>query len=158
VITLSGAGPARYRVGENRLTRLARDGTDIGSSTGNYVLLKQGDGIAEKYWKLVEVNGRPVPRLDREPQMTLRTDGNRVTGFGGCNHFTGSYRLDAAVLRIRFEQIAATMRACLTGMDTEAAFLAALRGADNYSLNGDVLSLNRARMAPLARFEAVYMR
>ena len=40
-------------------------------------------------------------------------------------------------------------------MDVENAFHEALRTADNYSLDGDRLTLNRARMAPLARFEAV---
>lgn len=115
------------------------------------------DGITEKYWKLVELNGQKVPQLEREPSMTLRVEGGRVSGFGGCNSFTGAYTLEKAVSRIRFGQIAATLRACVAGMDTEAAFMEALRATDNYSLSGDSLSLNRARMAPLARFEAVYL-
>lgn len=116
------------------------------------------EGITEKYWKLVELNGQPVPRMEREPSLTLRMDGARVTGFGGCNTFAGSYVLDAAASRIRFHQIAMTERACVTGGETERAFLEVLRNADNYSQQGDRLSLNRARMAPLARFEAVYLR
>jgi len=43
-------------------------------------------------------------------------------------------------------------------MDIEKAFLDVLSAVDNYSLNGGHLTLNRARMAPLARFEAVYLR
>jgi hypothetical protein len=43
-------------------------------------------------------------------------------------------------------------------MDVEREFHAVLERADNYSLAGDHLTLNRARMAPLARFEAVYLR
>ena len=42
-------------------------------------------------------------------------------------------------------------------MDVENAFQEVLRTADNYSLGGDRLTLSRARMAPLARFEAVYL-
>jgi heat shock protein HslJ len=115
------------------------------------------DGIAGKYWKLVELNGKPVPSLEREPHMILKADG-KVNGFGGCNAFTGTYTLDAPASRISFGQIASTMMACMTGMDMEQAFHEVLRHADSYTLDGDRLALNRARMAPLARFEAVYLR
>ncbi len=115
------------------------------------------DGIAEKYWKLVELNGKPVPTLEREPHMILKADG-RVNGFGGCNAFTGDYKLDAATLRLSFGQIASTMMACAAGMEVEQAFHEVLRNADSFALDGDRLVLNRARMAPLARFEAVYLR
>jgi heat shock protein HslJ len=40
-------------------------------------------------------------------------------------------------------------------MEIENGLNKALVTADNYSLNGDNLSLNKARMAPLARFKAV---
>jgi len=41
-------------------------------------------------------------------------------------------------------------------MTIEQGFLKAINSADNYNLvDGQKLVLNRARMAPLARFEAV---
>jgi heat shock protein HslJ len=43
-------------------------------------------------------------------------------------------------------------------MEVETAFHDVLKMVDNYSLSGDRLTLNRARMAPLARFEAVHLR
>ena len=115
------------------------------------------DGIVEKYWKLVELNGKPVPSLKREPHMILKADGH-VNGFGGCNAFTGGYTLDASASRISFGQIASTMMACVAGMDVEQAFHEVLRRADSYALDGDRLVLIRARRAPLARFDAVYLR
>jgi heat shock protein HslJ len=158
-VTLSGPQPAQYFVVENQLIRLALDGSRItGPLAEKYVLTKLTDGITEKYWKLVELKGQPVPALKREPYLILRTEDKRMTGFGGCNSFTGAYTLDEAASRIRFDQVASTMMACPSGMDVEQAFHEVLRGVDNYSLNGDRLSLNRARMAPLARFEAVYLR
>ena len=50
------------------------------------------------------------------------------------------------------------MMACLN-MEIENELKRALEMADNYSLTADgkYLSLNRARMAPLARFEVVYL-
>ncbi|WP_414903104.1 copper resistance protein NlpE N-terminal domain-containing protein [Sphingomonas flavalba] len=158
-VTLAGAEPSRYFVGENRLTRLAQDGSRItGALAENYVLSRIGEGVTERYWKLVELNGQPVPALQREPYLILKAEGARMNGFGGCNGFSGSYELDEATARIRFGQVASTMMACTEGMDVESAFHQVLRSVDNYSLNGDHLTLNRARMAPLARFEAVYLR
>ncbi|MET4898699.1 META domain-containing protein [Sphingomonadaceae bacterium jetA1] len=158
-ITLSGQEPARYRVGENRLVRLALDGTPItGALADHYVLEKSSEGITEKYWKLVELNGRPVAATEQQPHLILKAEGSHVTGFGGCNSFTGTYTLDEKASRITFEQMASTMRACTKGMDVERAFSEMLSRVDNYSLNGDHLTLNRARMAPLARFEAVSLR
>lgn len=157
-VTLPGREPTRYFVGENHLRRLAPDGSRIpGALAERQVLSRLAGGPAGKYWKLVELNGRPIPKLDREPHLILDAGAGRAHGFGGCNGFSGSYQLDEARSRIRFERIASTMMSCTPGMEVEGAFHEALRTADNYSLNGDHLTLNRARMAPLARFEAVYL-
>jgi len=43
-------------------------------------------------------------------------------------------------------------------METEREFLQVLETADSYFLKGDTLMLNRARMAPLARFENVFLK
>lgn len=154
----SGREPARYFVGENHLLRLAPDGSRVtGPLAQHQVLTRLADGPTGKYWKLVELNGRPVPALEREPHLILEAADGRVNGFGGCNTFGGSYQIDEARSRIRFERIVSTMMACTPGMDVENAFHEALRTADNYALDGERLTLNRARMAPLARFEAVYL-
>ena len=158
-VTLAGGQPAQYFVGENQLTRLALDGSRItGNLAEHYVMTKLADGVTEKYWKLIELSGQPVPTLENEPYLILRVIDKRVNGFGGCNTFTGSYELNEAASRIRFDQVASTMMACASGMDVETAFHEVLRTVDNYALNGDHLTLNRARMAPLARFEAVHLR
>ena len=157
IVTL--AGDAQYLVGENHLRRLAIDGSRVsGRLADRYVLAKVPEGgVAERYWKLVELNGQPLPKLDRKPWLILREADGRMNGFGGCNRFTGSYKLDAAASRLTFGQIATTSMACISGMEVEQAFYEVLRNADNYSLAGNHLTLNRARMAPLARFEAVYL-
>jgi heat shock protein HslJ len=43
-------------------------------------------------------------------------------------------------------------------MEKETIFMELLQKADNYSIKGNVLSLNKGRMAPLAKFEAVYLK
>lgn len=157
-VTLEGEQPVQYFVGENRLTRRALDGSRItGELAENYVLDKLTGSVTEKYWKLVELNGQLVPSLEREPHLILKAADGSVNGFGGCNTFSGSYTLDESASRISFGQLISTMMACPSGMEVEQAFHEVLRRVDNYSLNGDHLTLNRARMAPLARFEAVYL-
>lgn len=113
--------------------------------------------ILEKYWKLVEINGKPVTpsdEMNREAFMILAMD-NKVTGNSSCNSFMGSYELLEGN-RITFSQIASTMMACMN-MDIEKQLFEVLERADNYTLNNDTLMLNKARMAPLAVFEAVYL-
>jgi len=152
-------GDAQYLVGEGHLTRLAPDGSRITDSLASrYVLNRVPEGgVTERYWKLVELNGKPLPKLAREPWLILKAPDGRVNGFGGCNSFTGAFKLDEAASRITFSQIATTQMACISGADVEDALHQVLRDVDNYSLAGDRLTLNRARMAPLARFEAAYL-
>ena len=115
--------------------------------------------ITEKYWKLKTLQGKPVTMQDnqeREIYFTLKTDENRVMGFAGCNAISGEYKLKKGN-RIRFSNMATTMMACPDLKLNESEFLKVFELADNYTINGDELSLNVGRRAPLAVFEAVYM-
>ncbi|MCA6438755.1 MAG: META domain-containing protein [Sediminibacterium sp.] len=116
-------------------------------------------GITEKYWKLIQLNGKPitVSAKGKEPHIILKKEGNKVNGSGGCNSFMGSYALKEGG-RIQFSQMASTLMACIHDDGTEAAFLKALSKADSYFIKGDTLQLNRAKMSPLAVFKAVYLK
>lgn len=112
--------------------------------------------IIEKYWKLTEVNGEPINKeTNREPHIILKGIDNRVNGTGGCNGFSGHYELKDKN-RIAFSNIAITEMAC-PNMEVEDKMLMVLQTADSYVVKNDTLILNRAKMAPLARFEAVYL-
>jgi heat shock protein HslJ len=112
--------------------------------------------LQDTKWILVELMGAPVDaaKLQKVPFLLLQSSGQRAVGTAGCNNFNGSYQLDESKLSIRFDKIASTMMAC-ENMEVEAQFLTLIETVDNYSLNGPTLTLNRARMAPLARFVAV---
>lgn len=149
----------KFQVGENMLTMLDREGNKItGELADNYILMKADVNLVEKYWKLTELFGEPVttPEGGKEAHIILKREGNHVNGNSGCNTFSGTYVLKPGN-RIGFSKIASTMMMCLD-MDTETKMHQVLETADNYVVNGDTLVLNRARMAPLARFEAVYMK
>lgn len=112
--------------------------------------------IAGVRWKLVEINGKSLTEMKfmTEPFVEFDIEAQRMYGNGGCNGFSGSMELDEKLQRIRIGQVAATQKACLD-MSIEAQLMEILSVVDNYSLGENTLSLNKARMAPLARFEAV---
>lgn len=114
--------------------------------------------IVEKYWKLKTLEGKDMKMADnqeREIFFTLKSQDNRVTGFAGCNSISGEYTLEKGN-RIRFKQMATTMKMCPDVNVKESEFLKIFELADNYTINNDELHLNVGRRAPLAVFEAVY--
>ncbi|EGV43788.1 META domain-containing protein [Bizionia argentinensis JUB59] len=114
--------------------------------------------ITETYWKLKTLDGKAVTMADnqeREIYFTLKNDGNRVTGFAGCNGLSGEYMLEDGN-RIRFVNMATTLKACPDVDVNESAFLKIFELTDNYTVNNETLSLNVGKRAPLAVFEAVY--
>ena len=106
-------------------------------------------------WKLTELMGKPVTttKNGKDIYLQLNKEDHRVSGFSGCNGFGGTYELKEGS-RISLSHLMGTLMAC-EDMTTESEFLKALQTVDNYNHNGKTLQLNRARMAPLAKFEAV---
>lgn len=165
IITLNNVdkktGPSAYAVGENQITQLDLNGKRItGALADRYVLRKASSDIVEKYWKLIEINGRPVPppaNTQREAHMILKAADQRIQGSSGCNTFSGTYEV-MADNRIQIGRVAATKMACMNGMETEDALFKVFEQADGYAVQQDTLSLTQARMTPLARFVVVYLR
>jgi len=147
----------QYQVGEEILFHLDRDGNRIGGDLADRYVLRQSlrdPRLEDRRWILVEDMGQPFGPPNRGlPAFIMFDSGSgRASGHSSCNNFIGSYVIEAGQ-RLRFAgNMGATMMAC-PDMSVESAFINALRRADNYAVNGDQLSLNRARMAPLLRFE-----
>lgn len=75
------------------------------------------------------------------PPTQLRLDANgQASGFGGCNRFSGGWRIDKGQLRLG--PLAATRMMCLTpGGDQEGPFLASLEATRSARLEGGRLLL-----------------
>lgn len=114
--------------------------------------------LTNTYWKLTEVNGQPASRGagQEELHVVFTSAGNRVSGFSGCNRFSGTYEEKNG--RLDFGPMAATMMACGEGMDQEQAFLKALEIVQGYIINGDNLSFYNAQEQLILRFKAVYLK
>jgi heat shock protein HslJ len=162
-ITLSGDPdekyPTLYLVEENKVTLLDKKGKIItGRSAGNYILTKNTSEITGKYWRLIELNGKSAIINGKQSEINLvfRSSDKRVTGYAGCNSFAGNY-LALPGNRISFSELALTQKAC-ENMELEAELLRMLENTDNYFSSPDTLVLNKAKMAPLAKFVFVYFR
>ena len=159
VVTLNaGDGVIQmYQVGENQLFYLDQAGNRISGDLADQYILRQwvpDPRIEDRRWLLVEVMGQAYEPPDdgRKAFLLLEGGARRASGNASCNNFFGSYVIEPGQ-RIRFsENMGTTMMAC-PDMTTEQAFMEAILKVDNYAVDGNSLSLNRARMAPLLRFE-----
>ena len=147
----------QYQVGENLLFHLDQEGNLItGDLADMYKLLKNrvDPGLEDKKWVLIELMGKPVETTGRlrEGHIQFSMETGRFSGSNTCNNFFGQYELMKGN-RIEFGKAGSTLMAC-PDMETQNLFMEVLHMADNYSLTDSVLSINKARLAPLARFRS----
>lgn len=104
-------------------------------------------------WVLTELMGKPFEMTEGrcEGYIMFSAETGSYAGRNTCNNFFGQYELMEGN-RIRFGKAGSTLMAC-PDMETQNLFMEILEMADNYTVADNVLSLNKARMAPLARFK-----
>lgn len=108
------------------------------------------------YWKLLTLNGKAVPRLDKEAHIILQQQG-RLVGSGGCNRLMGSWKQDGQ--QLQFGQVAGTRMACKgAASSTESAMLKMLGQVASWRIHGDQLELLDAKGKLLAQLQAVALR
>lgn len=97
-------------------------------------------GLENTRWRPIRIGGRDVivSGPQREPWIELDPRSKRVTGSGGCNRLSGSYRTGNGTLR--FGRLISTKMACLS-MDTETAFFRELENTRRYRILGRILEL-----------------
>lgn len=109
-------------------------------------------GVAPLYgrtWRLESLPDKDGEALGaaRQP-LTMRFEEGRVSGFSGCNRFTGAYAVDGDV--VTFSQLVGTMMACPEpALALETAFRAALGSPLRYAFQGIRLSLTPSSGEPL---------
>lgn len=125
-------------------------------------------GLAETYWKAVELGGAPVAPAegDREPHLVLRAEPAPgmaegllpVQGGTGCNRLVGTY--SATERQLRFTPGATTRMAC-PEPNPEPAFLKALADTRAYRIgarHNDELELLDGTGRVVGRFRATPQR
>jgi len=120
----------------------------------------QGSGpvtLENTHWKLTRLGQTSFSdSTSQEPYLVLDPENQRVSGSGGCNRITGSYKLSGSELT--FSRMVLTMMACIHGMETEEKFLDALGQVIKWKINGYALDLFDANGNAIAEFEAAQMK
>jgi len=159
LLLISGDDSSYVKLALNQLTLLDAEAKVVtGQYASFYVLKKDKFVITEKYWKLVELNGKPLPNVKREkePFIVLKDKGKNFGGHGGCNTLLGKYELGERN-KITFSDLVTTMMACADS-DTELAIRDALESTDHYVIDGDFLRLEDARNRVNAKFIRIYLK
>lgn len=124
------------------------------SKKGSYA--PKGDSrLMDTYWRLSEMNGKPVINPADAPEVHIRLTEKkrRITGFAGCNRITGTFELGKQGV-IAFKA-GSTMMYCEGRMDIENHLMQTLTNANRHVINDRHLLLyNDNRL--LAVFEAQY--
>ena len=158
-ITLGESEGIKFQVGENQLFHLDQEGNRIEGALSEFYILKKADlQITDIYWELIEINGQSMEgvALMKEAYIRLNSEDMRAEANGGCNGMGGTFTLDEENNRLSFSQLMSTKMAC-PNMEIEDQLADVLQRTDSYTVANDTLQLFRARMAPLAKFKAVYV-
>ncbi|TVQ49567.1 MAG: META domain-containing protein [Saprospirales bacterium] len=155
VLLISEMGNQLYQVGENVLFHLDEDGSRItGELAANYRLIKNrvDFNLEDKKWILFELRGQEIEEsaVHREGFIEFNMETGRFSGNNTCNNFFGQYKLIGGN-RIELGTAGTTRMAC-PGNELELSFNEVLGLVDSYAITDDILSLNKGKMAHLARF------
>lgn len=148
------AGLKAFKVEENRVKLLDLEGNEIeGDLAPNYILTKNGNSsVEDKRWKLTELNGKPVEGSAETHYIIFHSENQRIEAKANCNILLFDYTIRNQFQLIT-EQGITTMMACPEDEGMERELIDAINTADNLSVSETSLTLNKARMAPLAQFE-----
>lgn len=108
--------------------------------------------ITGREWILVQISDRVSPLGAGQKPASLRfeqTD-QRLSGFSGCNGFTGTYTLDGK--QLRFGTLIRTKKYCAQGMDLEDLFIATLPGIIAHEITPTHLILSD-ESGPIMKFQ-----
>lgn len=142
------------KVEEGKIKQLDLKGNEIkGQLAQNYILTKNGNlDVEDKRWKLVELFGKSIKGNAETHYIIFHANDGKIEAKANCNVMLISYKIRNKYQLFITPGIT-TLMACPDNLEQE--FAKALAQADNLSVTETSLSLNKARMAPLARFELV---
>jgi heat shock protein HslJ len=101
---------------------------------------------------LVELNGKPINGDSATHYIIFHTKEGTIEAKAGCNIIIRQYKIKNE-LQVKIGEGISTLMACPGGVEDQ--FLKVLSQIDNLSTDGVTLLLNKAKMAPLGRFELV---
>ncbi|MBU2970095.1 META domain-containing protein [Pseudoalteromonas sp. C2R02] len=120
---------------------------------------KSNAPLINSYWKMLEVNKQTilVSEGQREAFIQLRHN-NKIKGFTGCNHITGSYSVNTTSSQqtLRFNKINTTEKFCTEGMELQTSIAPMLQKVNSYKISGDSLFLYNKNNDVIAKLASIY--
>ncbi len=117
---------------------------------GELIGVSKERSLENTYWVLTEINGMALADSPKAPFIQLNPDGNKISGFGGCNQLAGQYTLSGK--KITFK-IIATRMFCQETMEIETGYLQALDNANEFVIDEHTLLLKHEKKIAL-KFKA----
>lgn len=121
--------------------------------------------LKNTYWKLVELEGQHLSdnplwlegqqlggSRERELHFIIKADSKSLTGFGGCNYFSGPVIADD--MNISLGPFQSTRKAC-PNLKIEQSYMDIIRKAEQYKIKGESLELFSQGQS-IAKFIAIY--
>lgn len=152
IIHLSNGHPFKFKVEEDQVRILDSAHNPVkGELAQFYALSKNGNPEVEDIkWHLVELNGKKVEGDAETHYLIFNSKERRAVTKVGCNVMNYQYRI-TYMFRLELSKGLSTLMACPDSIEDE--YRQVLEMLDNLSVSENRLTLNKARMAPLAVFE-----
>jgi heat shock protein HslJ/uncharacterized lipoprotein NlpE involved in copper resistance len=106
-------------------------------------------GLDDTVWMLAELTGT---ELLPDVPVTVRFEGDRISGSDGCNHFSGTWSVSGETFRLGDDLVSTEMACAEPVMQQASAFTAALMAASGVRRTADTLQLVDANGSALAQF------
>ncbi|MEO1901003.1 MAG: META domain-containing protein [Alcanivorax sp.] len=114
-------------------------------------------GLEDTYWKLLQVEGRPVPAPEgqnRQAHLVFHGQQGEVKGNTGCNTLSGRYQSEGQ--RLTLENLTSTEMAC-AGDNVAEGFMDVLNRTRRFQVEGQRLNLYDGENGLLAVLRAEYL-
>lgn len=146
--------PNQYKIKSNEIIQLDLEGNEIKGNLAQLYILSKSlfPEIENTKWKLIELNSKEINENPENYFIFFSSKNKEINAQAGCNILNMSYSINNP-FSMKINKVSSTKMFCPNSIEDE--FINALRTCDNYTTDGKFLSLNKARMAPLVRFERV---
>ena len=105
-------------------------------------LSKQSDLISEEIigsYNLILMDGFEPADVKSGKLTIIFNDGDKVSGFGGCNSYRSSYSIEDNF--VTFGMVASTKKFCKESMELENDFLRKLQQVNRFNISDNILTL-----------------
>jgi len=132
------------------LTFFDKGGSALATFTAEAVSGGTSSSLVSTGWTLMELNGKTFTPVEKHPvTMIFDASGHNVSGSGGCNRYSGTYKQDGNKLTFGNQAVTAMLCGDMTG---EAAFLQMLPKVASFKREGESLTLFDKDGTAIAKF------